>query len=327
METIVIFVHGIGGDEETWGNFPKLINEDTQLDVCVDFMGYPTPPLGIQFSYLFQSKYQAIEDLAKSLKTVIDEKHKNAKEIILVGHSLGGLIIRKYLLEESAAKCAIKVSKVILYAVPNRGATLAAIAKSISLYKNSHLWQLYPLSDFINLLNGSWARSKIEESVDITVVVAGNDKVVTVDSAEGYFQHLMPKHIPGVGHIDVVKPKTPTDLSFTILKNAILKKKLLSQLNLQGGTDFSGWQKYSDLYNFDFCQDEEREKIFLSLLEEFTHIRSSIRIRGLSGLGKTRLVYEVVLASSQEVKDKVVYINVATENPGLKGWLKQAIDS
>ena len=54
MNTQIIFVHGLGGGETTWGQFPKLIKEDSTLSVDIDFMIYPSPPLGVKISYLFQ---------------------------------------------------------------------------------------------------------------------------------------------------------------------------------------------------------------------------------------------------------------------------------
>ncbi|SDH87790.1 alpha/beta fold hydrolase [Nitrosomonas sp. Nm132] len=329
MNTQVIFVHGLGGDESTWGDFPRLIREDSELDVSISFMTYPTPFGGLKLFYFLQPKYQAIEDLAKSLKTIIDEKYRDADEIVLVGHSMGGLVIRKYLLEEVVAERQSKVSKAILYAVPNRGASLATFVGKVSLFKNPHLYQLNKQADFIKLLNESWCRARIEASVEMTIVVAGNDKIVTVDSAEGVFQHLEPKQIPGVGHVNVVKPQSSSDLSFLIFKNAVLKKKYLPNfpISLPGGCNFIGWQKLPNLSKFEFRLDNKRQEIFDALKKEFAQVRSAVRLKGLSGLGKTRLIYEAVLSSSQDIKDKVLYINVATKNPGVRSWLKQAIDS
>ncbi|WON74797.1 esterase/lipase family protein [Nitrosospira sp. Is2] len=327
MSISVIFVHGLGGGASTWGSFPQLITEDTDLDVNVDFMVYPSPFLGIKWN-IFQRDFQSIEDLAKTLRTLIENKHGDADEIVLVGHSLGGLIIRKYLLEERIAGNKPRAGKVILYAVPNNGAPLALIGRAISIHKNLHLWQLRENSGFVKQLNESWARSRIEDDVEMTVVVAGNDKVVSIDSAEGPFKRLPPLQISGVGHLDVAKPRCSSDMSFHILKNAILKKKYLPkfQPQIQIGSDFTGWQKYSDLFKFKFCLDENRQRVFDSLLTELTKVRLFLRIKGLSGLGKTRLIYEAILASPQEIKDKVLYVNAADESSGLRNWLRRAID-
>ena len=67
--------------------------------------------------------------------------------------------------------------------------------------------------------------------------------------------------------------------------------------------------------------------VFDSCTTEVQKLRSSIRIRGLSGLGKTRLVYEVVANLSTETQSKVVYIDVANGSPNLLQWLKHAIET
>ena len=225
MTTKVIFVHGLGGDSSTWGKFESLIKEDDDLDAAVEFFEYPSPFLGIKFSYLFQIKFQSIENLAESLRTYINQCHQGSKEIILVGHSMGGLIIRQYLLDEKISGHVLKVKKAVLYAVPNQGAKFAKLAKNfLSIYKNPHLIQLSSNSDFIKQLNRNWINSRIEEHVDITIVVAGNDKIVTIDSAKSTFEHLLPEQITGVGHLDIVQPNLHSDLSYLILKNKILEE-------------------------------------------------------------------------------------------------------
>ncbi len=330
MNTQVIFVHGLGGGKLTWEGFPQLIKEDPSLNISVDFMEYPTPPLGVKWSYFFQAYFQSIEDLAKSLRTIVENVNDQVQDIVLIGHSMGGLVVRKYLLEEKMAGRKLRVSKALLYAVPNRGAKIALLARFFCIYKNPHLWQLREDSEFIRQLNDDWRRFRVNDEVDVTAVVAGNDKLVSIESAEGHFINLRSCQVTGVDHLSIVKPKTVKDLSFILFKDTILKKKYLPKLSasLPGGYDFFSWKKDPKLSRFEFHLDDKRQRVFNALKNEFELIRSTVRIKGLSGLGKTRLIYEAVLSSNQDVKDKVLYINVATENPtNIRSWLRGAIDS
>lgn len=224
MKTIVLFVHGLGGDKSSWGKFPDLVTSN--LSLPVQFLEYPTPFVGFKFSILIQHRYQTIEELAKCLKTCIDERLRDYDNIILVAHSMGGLIVRKYLLNVISSGQELKVSKVFLYAVPNFGATLANFAAKLSLYTNPHLSDLKNLSNFITNLNNEWLELKVELYVDVTVVVAGNDKIVTTHSAEGPFEHLNPKHIANKGHINIVKPKDKYSDEFLIFKNGIENREV-----------------------------------------------------------------------------------------------------
>lgn len=98
MDKRIVFVHGLGGNKESWGNFENFLHTDPSINVKTAFWDYRTCGMGIKLSHFFKSEYQGVRDLAKSFKTYIDEEHFDADEIILVGHSLGGIIIRQYLL-------------------------------------------------------------------------------------------------------------------------------------------------------------------------------------------------------------------------------------
>ena len=43
MKKLILFIHGLGGSEETWGEFPKLIDEDNNFkSFDVKFYNYRT---------------------------------------------------------------------------------------------------------------------------------------------------------------------------------------------------------------------------------------------------------------------------------------------
>jgi pimeloyl-ACP methyl ester carboxylesterase len=223
---VILFVHGLGGAADTWRTFEELVKNDSDLDWDMAHFEYPTPKLGIRLLPIFQSTYQPIQILADALRTAIDEQLQEYDEIALVGHSLGGLIIRKYLLTEVSARRKLRVQKVVLYAVPNDGSSLAAISRELSIWSNGHVKQLCKRSEFVENLRMDWARSDIDAEVDITVVVGGNDRIVSRISAEGNFRtrDREPKFILKAGHRDIVQPTGIDDLRYVILKNALKKK-------------------------------------------------------------------------------------------------------
>lgn len=325
MDRRLIFIHGLGGDEGTWGKIPTFIAEDEWLGVTCHFFVYPTFFAGLRMS-MFQKKYQGVQDLAKSLRTYIQEMHKDADELILVGHSLGGLVIKQYLLDLNIARQESKVKQVVLFAVPNNGAELARLCRSLSVWKNPHLLELMVKSDFIKYLNNSWRQANLEEKLEFKVVVAGNDKIVDVESAEGLFLAKNISQVTGVGHTDICKPKLKTALAYTILRNVISKKKVLPNLTQDGVGNFQDWQQYGRERVFEFKIDSKRESLFNAITSELTSKKTSIRIKGLSGLGKTRLVYEAILASNEDIRSKVSYCNVANSIPNLTRLLKYAVD-
>lgn len=325
MDKRIIFVHGLGGNKDTFGKIPNFIEEDKSLNFTNHFFEYPTPLFGIKLSYFFQKKYQGIEDLAKSLKTFIDVEHSDADEITLVGHSLGGLIIKQYLVDVVLSREKLKIKNVIFYAVPSDGSDLARLSNSISFLRNPQAWQLCPNSEYLLKINEQWHKADLEESINFKVVVAGNDKIVTIKSAEGQFKAKNIEQITGVGHTDICNKAEVTGLPYTILRKVLLKKKILTDLKgIYGFDNFEDWQSVKERI-FKFEMDDQRQAIFESIINELPTKQSSIRIRGLSGLGKTRLVFEAVLAAGEEIQNKVAYCDASVDSNNALRILKHAV--
>ena len=98
-ETCVVFVHGVLGHyRETWGDFPYLLAQDADLNHC-DWIcwGYPSNlqvPKVSSIPFLgnsMPSLPSVSESLCADLKNPqIGGSYKN---LILVGHSMGGLVL------------------------------------------------------------------------------------------------------------------------------------------------------------------------------------------------------------------------------------------
>ncbi len=95
----VVFIHGLGGDvETTWQSnnsekvfWPKWLHEDIE-DTCIWSVGYEAPKLTVRDSGM------GLLDRAQNvLETLLTEQQLSKGELILVGHSLGGLIIKQIL--------------------------------------------------------------------------------------------------------------------------------------------------------------------------------------------------------------------------------------
>lgn len=325
---LILFVHGLGGTEATWGKFDALIAADTDLAWDTAHFLYPSPSLGIRIIPFLQSTYQPIQVLADALRTVIEERYRDYEEIALVGHSLGGLVIRKYILTELQNHRDLRVQRVILYAVPNDGSSLAAVSRELSFGDNAHLKQLCKKSEFLESLRTDWARAEVSSEVDFTIVVGGDDRIVTLASAEGNFRSrdLEPKIIPDAGHINISKPKNADDLRYIILRNALKKKRSITQGRIIGSCLLSEWGKYKAASSLPFQLDEKRSIQLRSLVDHFGNARKTIRVIGLSGLGKSRLVYEAA-RSAQVWSPDILYYDAANQSTQLLDWLRKAVAS
>ena len=240
MKKAVLFVHGLGGGKGTWGNFEKLIGGDDQLQYSTFFYEYPSA--AIRVLPFFQEKYGNIQALSKGLKTYIDHKLDDYDEIVLVGHSLGGLIIRQYLLDQKIASRAIKTKKVVFYAVPQEGAELAKVGSLIS-FDHRHLKQLCKNSEYLDVLNDLWATTKVENDFEFKVVLfAIEDGVVSPQSAKSNFRQFSPEHVPGRIFRSIVKPQDKEDLSFLILRKFLCETIRISKDRPRGSLLFDEWE-------------------------------------------------------------------------------------
>ncbi|MDH6260009.1 alpha/beta fold hydrolase [Bradyrhizobium sp. BR13661] len=218
---LLLFVHGLGGGEGTWGAFKALIEADESLRDSVEtaFFTFPTSALRIPFVSSWISL--PIQDLADALRTEIDYKYGSYEKIILVTHSLGGLVGKHYLIDALKASRPLRVVAVLFFATPHTGAELASAASALSS-EHPHLRQLKTNSDFATLVARDWITLKCESKVRTTYIVAGQDAIVSTESASGP-PGASREVIPRCGHIDVVKPASDNDISFLIVRRIAIE--------------------------------------------------------------------------------------------------------
>jgi hypothetical protein len=314
----VLFVHGLNGSRKTWGNFKEFIESDDSLGYKVFYYEYPSSL--VRVIPILQDRYASPRALAGGLKTYIETVLSDYDEIVLVGHSLGGVLIKKYLVDEKISERsnrnphARKIKKVMFYAVPQEGSGLANASSAIS-FGHGHLKQLSKNSEFLDTLNDSWAISQVENDYEIRLVIATEDAIVSEHSAKANFRHAVIEFIPGKGHKTISKPTGPEDLSFLVLK-----KFLLESVNISKNRPY-GSLVYEEFLAKDgsgpFFPDERRKAAIAQLCEAMVKPGNVVRIIGLSGLGKTRTALEAVRLLIKENQLSLVYIDDASESGNL----------
>lgn len=316
-KTLLLFIHGLGGNaKETWGEFPNLIGKDNSLhdNFEIGFYQYPTS----LFRFPFSRKMPQIQTLASGLRTQINNQFSQYNSIILICHSLGGLIARQYLVEELKNNRPLRIDKLLLYAVPNNGAGLASIAEHVS-WMHSQLAQLCTHSEFIRFLNEEWIREKVGEKVKIKYVVAALDRVVNEESAKGFWENQNVEMIVDKGHINVVKPQSSDDLAFLILKNFVLtsienvsiyetRAKVEPSLEVPSLAleCLHQPESLSSIWNVPHHRNPNftgREELLQNLRAALASEQSAAltqAIHGLGGVGKTQLAVEYAYRFSHE---------------------------
>ncbi|WP_027155699.1 alpha/beta fold hydrolase [Mesorhizobium sp. WSM2561] len=215
----LLFLHGLGGNAEmTWGRLPEFLMADVDLAerYVAGFFSFPTTLFRLPLS----ARAPKIQELAKGLRTQIE--HDEFERVDLVCHSLGGLIARRYLIEEVKAKRPLRVERVALLAVPNNGAGLASAAQFVS-WRQNQIKQLCKDADIIEFLNEDWFQFDVQHKVKTKFIVGTQDEVVDRYSVAGYWGNLDVETIIGRGHIDLVKPERADDLVVKVLRRFLVE--------------------------------------------------------------------------------------------------------
>ena len=151
--------------------------------------------------------------------------HEELERVDLICHSLGGLIARRYLIEEVKADRPLRIERLALFAVPNNGAGLASVGQFVS-WRHNQIKQLCRNADLIELLNEDWFRFVVHSEAGTTLrtkfIVGTQDEVVDRFSVAGYWGNPDVETIVGLGHINLVKPDRADDLVVKVLRKFLL---------------------------------------------------------------------------------------------------------
>ncbi len=146
VDTHVIFIHGLSGDiEKTWVSgtgsesefWPYWLDEELS-NVAVWSVGYPAARLK------FRGASMAIEDRAKSiLARLLAETALATGTIILVGHSMGGVIIKQMIrlvhqqantgTRPDAADFEARIRKTAFIAAPHQGSWMSSVGTTLGI--------------------------------------------------------------------------------------------------------------------------------------------------------------------------------------------------
>jgi len=115
----------------------------------------------------------------------------------------------------------LRVQRILLYAVPNNGASIAKVGQENSRWQNQ-VRQLCKDADLIRDLGTDWFTFKLKDLIQTKCVIAALDRIVDEESARQFWGNPDIATLNDRGHRDVVKPKDSNDTTFLILKRFVL---------------------------------------------------------------------------------------------------------
>ncbi len=221
-QNLIVFIHGLFGSEETW--IPKKSSHKTiysylyvrlykEYDFAVHSYEAILENRGTGFWNLLKSEFLKfrgkrepytfnlpVEENANLLDTQLKIYAERYKNIVLVGHSMGGLISKAYICQKILNNEPHKISHFISLAVPHNGSEFVTYAKYL-LTKHPQIENLSPLNGFLDGLTKTWIDPDHHEKLPNTYYVAGSyDKTVVKVSAVSYESRKTNFRIDPVAH-------------------------------------------------------------------------------------------------------------------------------
>ena len=217
----VVFVHGIiGARDATWTNqgawFPALLESDPEFHNKIDVFVYEyfTPKFG---------NANSIVGLADQLRGSLDDHRvfDDHQRVIFVSHSMGGLVVRQFLLNKRDRLA--KIPMLYFYATPTNGSELTSSARQIS--DNPQLRGMVPLegNDLLQSIQSGWlgwdAAKAIPTYCAYETLPTFGVMVVSMSSATALCNEDLDPI--SANHIDIVKPRDRDDPRYTRLTHAL----------------------------------------------------------------------------------------------------------
>lgn len=174
-KNLIIFIHGFIGSEETWikkdGSRPLIdyiIKDETIFNnFNIALFEYHTklldlfPQSNAIINFLLKNKNPLnlpINELSKLLESRIQYTCADYENIILIGHSMGGLVAKRFILDDLKKNTDSKVKLYVSLATPHSGSIIANFGKL--LINNVQTKDLSALSESISSMNNEWVQNK-----------------------------------------------------------------------------------------------------------------------------------------------------------------------
>lgn len=238
-DNVILFIHGFTGGKETWKNaehgyfFDQLLSiEEIAANFDVATFEYFTKLTSIfadadsvvgRIKSLFKTiqpkakKNISVEEISELLKTRIRFDLASYRNVVIVAHSMGGLVAKSCVLKDLEQGLTSKVKMILSFAVPHLGADLATYGKLLTNHRQIN--DLAPLSELCPALNDEWVKYSIKPV--IKYFYGTYDRVVTKNSAIGTDNIAQDIIACDDDHLSIVKPSGSTSIAITATSHFI----------------------------------------------------------------------------------------------------------
>ena len=220
-DKLIVFVHGFNSSNATaWGEFPSLMQKDERFeDFNLVLYGYPTKCGSVD------SIREEGSSLASFLNDILEGNRPNYSRIILVGHSMGGLVVMNALLNLERDHFPVLTKqdlRVVTFGTPYMGVENTDLLPPFCTNKQTE--NMVALNNGLHELGQEWNQRFNQElstvgkptpQVPLYTFHGREDKFVSKASA--CMRAKIPCEIVDGDHYSIVKPITREHLSYTRL--------------------------------------------------------------------------------------------------------------
>ncbi|RCS73548.1 esterase/lipase family protein [Vibrio casei] len=322
MAKKIILVHGLGGTaDDTWGSFPDFLRQEKDIGYDVISCGYESPSL-----WKIWRRAPSVLNIANGVLTDIRARCDiENDDIILVGHSLGGVILKKVLLLLENKNIHHKIVKVCFFDVPHDGSGYANAGKYLA-FRNRHLKSLTRDSGELDDLNDQWVNSGLNRKLEILSIISANDDIVSSSSSKSIFREHAIETINDVNHRTIVKPESIESSSYIVFKRFILEKRTVARYKNSASRDLEDWKRVERNHSYHYASDEKRTSDLEAVVSALELEWAVVRLTGASGLGKTRLLLKAIDESPFIDEDYVLVFNAPGYDTVIKDSVKAMVE-
>jgi len=321
MAKYIFFIHGYSSNsKKAWGEFPNFIRSEFGEEYVVDCLDYISPN-----KWKFWKPAPNHLNIAEGFVTDLKQKCNNltTDEVILVTHSNGGIVAKKLIQQLQLNGIKNNISKICFLDVPHSGSGWASAGKIINP-RNKHVRALNNHSDSLFEINMRWIKEEHESRIRILNLIAAVDDVVSSSSSSSHYQDT--KTIPNVDHAGIAKPQGKNDSVVIELLDFIRSSANLEPYITTASRTYRNWRKIDRSHKLEYVEDEQRATAFNGLESAIDNKKPLVRLTGLSGLGKSRLIVEYI--DKHEIPENFILIyNASINHESLIEKLIQAYDS
>ncbi|AEH33972.1 hypothetical protein VAA_00145 [Vibrio anguillarum 775] len=241
--SLILFIHGFTGGDDTWSyskvcSFPQLLADDLDISSSYDIATFSyytklsstyskTLNIGKFISNLFRTSHKklksnsSIEEISNLLRTEIRFNLASYDNIVVVAHSMGGLVTKSAIVKDIEDNSVSKIKLFLSLSVPHQGADAATFGSLVS--KNIQIENLAPLNDFIHKINDFWLKTSLRPTTKYFYGVS--DKVVSKTSAVPIDKEKSDVISVEENHTSITKPENVNNTTYCAVKQLILEHK------------------------------------------------------------------------------------------------------